>query len=196
MKEILDRIFVPSLLGFAAIFLFDYVMHGNRAIAHIPLQLVGGTVFGAVVLAVNNLLSAGSMKFLGALYGGSRDDRKVPSLSKVRAAILREDFNTARDELDNQWGLFPGNGDVLREYERYYNALEAPGAKAEHFDRLLPVLKGEDRAWTLMMLAELYAGGLKDPGKAAICCRRLLQEHPGSIHAKSARLLLEGLKQP
>ena len=58
------------------------------------------------------------------------------------------------------------------------------------------VVRGDDRAWGYLRLAEMHADLLHNPGEARKWCKRLLAEFPDSVHAPQTRALLDSLEHP
>jgi len=185
--------FVFTLIGFGLLFLMDVLRSGWGAIPHLPLTFLLAFPAGGVIFGIHRLLAESGGKIIGMIFEGSGGGKAPPGLSRVRAFIIRYEFDSARTELDGLWAAHPGNGEVLREYERLFEALKAPAGMAEQFEKCLPALRGEPLAYALMKLAELYSGEPGDKGKAATFCRRLLHGSPDSVHAPAARELLERL---
>jgi hypothetical protein len=156
--------------------------------------LVLAAIFGTSIAIVQNvMLNAGESIFLGT------SATPVPhlTLSRVRALMKQEAWPEAREEIDRLWAVYPGNGEILREYEHILvDHMHAPSAFAEFLAKAVPALKGKDRAYAMFRLAELHAGELDRKMDATFWCHRLLVEHPDSHLAKQGRDLLESLPSP
>ncbi|MEK7474985.1 MAG: hypothetical protein AAB152_05045 [Candidatus Coatesbacteria bacterium] len=130
----------------------------------------------------------------GFYAGGAGVPGPILDLSRIRSHLKREEWDLARSALDRQWAQYPGNGDLLREYERYFvDALGAPSGAVKFLEEQVPVLKGDDRAYAFMRLAELHADVLHEPEPARHWCHRLLTEFPSSPLAEQTRALLDSL---
>ena len=128
------------------------------------------------------------------LYAGSGGVAGPPlDLSVIRGFVKREEFDAARAELDREWGLYPGNGELLREYDHLFEALHAPSGAVAFYTNNLHAVSGDDRAYALLRLAEISADVLKHPLEARSWCRRLVAEFPDSPLAGQARAMLAEL---
>ena len=148
-------------------------------------------VAAAAGTALQQLISAALPDLLWRSRGSAR---KTPGLSKAHALMKQERWDEALAELETQWISFPGNGEVLRLYERLYlDGLHAPIAMVKFFMAALERLSGDDKAYAYLRLAELNSDTLGNKAEAAIWCRRLMLEHPG-FHPSTVRGLMESLK--
>jgi hypothetical protein len=130
----------------------------------------------------------------GFYAGVDRARKPILDLSRIRSHLKKEEWELARASVDRQWARYPGNGDLLREYERYFvDALGAPSGAVEFFEAQVPVLKGDDRAYAFMRLAEIHADILRQPDQAIHWCHRLLTEFPASPLAAQTKALLDSL---
>jgi tetratricopeptide (TPR) repeat protein len=149
---------------------------------------------GPFVAAAAASVVEGAASLPGVAYMG-RDGKPEPvlELSLIRSHLKREEWDQARAVLDQQWAAHPGREELLREYERYFEALGAPSAAAEFFESQTGVLKGDARAYAYLRLAEMNADVLRRPDAARHWCRRLVAEFPSSPLAPEARAMLDGL---
>lgn len=128
--------------------------------------------------------------FLTGIFTGQSFGLTKPSplLSKARVHIQREEWTEARAELETQWIAFPGNGEVLREFDRLFmDGMKAPSGLAAFYRKALSQLGGKDRAFAYMRLAELNIDHLDDRGEAHMWCSRLLTEFPSSEYTETAQ---------
>jgi len=183
--------------AFFVLLLSTNMILGGLAGTSLPFYLVVliSPIAGGIGFFLHRMISGGVAHVMTVGYTGSNSAEKFPSLSQARAFISREEWDKAHAELDLQWEKFPGDGDVLREYERLFQALHAPTGLAEHLQNALSVTKGEDLAFALLRLAELYAGVLEDRVRAESYCRRLVREFPQSPHARTGGELLAVLER-
>ncbi len=148
---------------------------------------------GLAVLAIYKLFSSFWLFLFGGLTRHGEKPVPRPALSRVRALLVREEWSEARDALDSEWSKFPGDGGLLREYERYFEKMEAPSSLATFLEDVLPQTKGSVRAYVLYRLAETNADILGNPTVALGWCRRLLDEYPSSEFAEPASLMIAKL---
>ena len=156
--------------------------------------LVVSVIFG-VAIAVGQVLmvTGGNSIFLGS------SETAVPqlTLSRVRTLMIQKAWLEAKEELAGLWELYPGNADILQEYEHVLvDHMHAPSGFADFLIKAVPVLKGDEKAYALFRIAELFAGELDRKSEAGLWCHRLLVEHPGSNYEEQAKKILEILPPP
>ena len=189
------------MISAAIIFALSFCLSWLRASWQGDCTAATGRILGACLFLA--LLFGGIIAFLQtSLLGishnvimGSTGGPPPPVLtfSKVRALTKQERWDEARAELEGLWIAYPGNGEILREYDRFYSELHAPAGMADFIRRAVPHLKGEDRTYAYLRMAELLSEHADRKPEARIWCRRILAEYPGSPHAASARTILENL---
>ena len=183
------------LLGSIYIFAAWILGNGDEATLRVFLMIVlRMSLPAALVATVAAFLHESGTGASGALYAGSEGVAGPPlDLSRIRGFVKREEFEAARAELDREWGLYPGNGDLLHEYDHLFLALHAPSGAVAFLSNNLSALKGGDRAYALLRLAEISADTLKRPAEARTWCRRLVAECPDSPLCEQARAMLAAL---
>ncbi len=157
------------------------------------LVIVMGPVCAFIGMQIH---SKGSAFLTGLMTGGSFTSAKpTPSLGKARVHMQKEEWTEARAELETQWTSFPGNGEVLREFERcLLDGMKAPSGIVDFYRKALPQIKGADRAYVFLRLAEINVDHLGNKGEAHMWCSRLLAEFPSSDHAETVRVIAEQTK--
>lgn len=183
-----------SLIIYGALFTIMGVasgMGGDISRAERVVAWVLPPCLGMAAVLTQRWTGAAWARLLGAGGGPARD---APPLSKVRSLVQREQWDDAIRELRALWARYPGHGDVLAAFERcYLDGLRAPSGFADFLQAALPVLRGEDRAYAYLRLAELNVDVLGRPPDARLWCRRLETEFPSSGHRVQARALLDRL---
>jgi hypothetical protein len=142
---------------------------------------------------MHTVLAGGVTSFFGWSTGGDPG----PMLAQARVFMKRDMWEDARLELDKAWVQYPGNGLVLREYERLFlEGLHAPTGMNEFFRHALPRLAPADKAYAMLRLAEVNADVLKDREEALRWCHHFLKEFPGHREADSITALATNLEKP
>ena len=152
----------------AATFVGSLVLSAARAAEHAKETLTIWHVLGCLVLtagfaAILSGFRSGVLSFVGRTYTGEGEDPGKPALglSKIRTYIKQERWDKAVQELEDLWIRFPGDGDVMREYERVlFEGKKDPGETALVLARFVPRLKGEYRAYAFLRLAEIHEQNL------------------------------------
>lgn len=155
-------------------------------------QIGAGLLFSAAFASIFAAVRGGALNLVDRAYiGPERPDQPVLALSKIRTFIKQERWEEAVRELEDLWARYPGDGRLMREYERVLleGRKDAAGT-ALVFARFVPRLKGEDKAYAFLRLAEIHEQ-LKDKRQARHWCDRLLVEFPKSPLAGQARAMLD-----
>jgi hypothetical protein len=100
--------------------------------------IAGSGIFGALIAAIQLL----AMKSGAAIWLGSSATPVTPlTLSRVRTLIRQESWLEAREELAGLWESYPGNADILQEYEHMMvDRMHAPSGFADFLIKAVPVL--------------------------------------------------------
>jgi tetratricopeptide (TPR) repeat protein len=119
------------------------------------------------------------------------------SFSQEQALVMQRDYTTALELFEQRILRAPGEPRVrMAAADLYRTYGENPKRAAELYrevQRIPKVMSGHD-VYASNKLADLYLGPLKEPGKALVEFRRLIERYPGSAAADHARLALANLK--
>jgi len=136
---------------------------------------------GGVAVLMHWLLGHGVTSALGWKTGGDPG----PMLAQARVFMKQEKWEDARLELDKAWTQYPGNGLVLREYERLLlEGMHAPSGMCDFFSRALPRLETGDKAYAMLRLAEVNADVLRNKEEVLRWCGYFLREFPAHRDAQ------------
>jgi len=158
---------------------------------HVVTAIFASACGGVVITMFQAMMLRGGR----SIFLGSSENETTPlTLSRVRTLTKQEAWLEAREELDRLWIMYPGNGEILQEYEHVLvDHMHAPSGFADFLIKAVPVLKGDEKAYALFRIAELFAGILDRKPEAGLWCHRLMVEHPGSHYEEQARMILESL---
>lgn len=163
------------------------------------LVLVAGT-FGFIVARVAlgiGSAAGGAARFFTA--GGSSTPYEE-QFSQEQALIMQRDYAGAAACFEQRIKVAEptpdiraviAGADVYREHALDFERSAALYRRAQKLPTLTP---GQD-VYVANKLADLYLGPLKQPGKALVEFRRLIERYPNSRTADQARLALSNLKQ-
>jgi hypothetical protein len=155
-------------------------------VAGIILMALGALAGAGLGVYLHTVLHSGVAGFLGWSTGGDPG----PMLAQARVFIKLEKWEEARGELDKAWAEFPGNGLVLREYERLLlEGMHAPSGLCDFFRQALPKLEPEDKAYAMLRLAEVNGEVLGNRQESVRWCVHFLKEFPGHRDAESVTAL-------
>lgn len=104
------------------------------------------------------------------------------------AACFEHRITLAKDRPDPR--VIIAGADVYREYKLN----DARAAELYRMAQKLPTLTPGQDIYVANKLADLYLGPLKQPGKALVEFRRLIERYPNSRTADQARMALANLK--
>lgn len=159
--------------------------------------LIGSATLGAGVMYAGFRFSeaaGGAMRYFTA--GGSSTPYEE-SFSQEQALVMQRDYATALELFEQRIVHAPGEPRVrIAAADLYRTYGENPKRAAELYrevQRLPEVMTGHD-VYVSNKLADLYLGPLKEPGRALVEFRRLIERYPGSVAADHARLALANLK--
>lgn len=163
----------------------------------IAVTLVGSATLGAGVMYAGFRFSeaaGGAMRYFTA--GGSSTPYE-DQFSEEQALVMKRDYATALALFEHRIAMAPAEPRVrIAAADLYRTHGENPKRAAELYrevQRLPEVLSGHD-VYVSNKLADLYLGPLKEPGRALVEFRRLIERYPGSVAAGHAKLALANLK--
>jgi tetratricopeptide (TPR) repeat protein len=162
---------------------------------HVTLLLAGTlsllTFFGSLGLAG---LAGRAARFFTS--GGSSTPYEE-QFSQEQALVMQRDYAGALALFEQRIAAAPGEPRVrMAAADLYMTHGENPRRAAELYrevQRSAAIAPGHD-VYVSNKLADLYLGPLKEPGRALVELRRLIDRYPGSAAAKHARMALAHLK--
>lgn len=174
------------------------------------LELTGFAAFG-FVLSAASALGAASM-YVGLRSGDAAGDAaeyftaggsSTPyeeQFSQEQALIMQRDYAGAAACFEQRIAMSKEQPDIrvllaAADLYRTYAANPARSAELYRQAQKLPLITGGQDVYVANKLADLYLGPLKQPGKALVEFRRLIERYPGSRTAEQARMALANVKQ-
>jgi hypothetical protein len=174
------------------------------------LELTGLSALGFTV-ACASALGAASM-FFGLRSGQAAGDAaqyltaggsSTPyedQFSEEQARVMQRDYAGAAALFEHRIALNRDAPDVrvlIAAADLYRTYAENPTRAADLYRQAqkLPALTPGQDVYVANKLADLYLGPLKQPGKALVEFRRLIERYPGSRTADQARMALTNVKQ-
>jgi hypothetical protein len=131
------------------------------------------------------------------IYMGGSSTPYDDNFSQEQALVMQRQYDTALHLFEQRILATPGDPRVLvAAADLYAKEGENPLRAAELYrvvQRLPDVSHGHD-VYVSNKLADLYLGPLKEPGRALVEFRRLIQRYPGTVTEKQARMALGNLK--
>ena len=148
------------------------------------------------LLGTSWILRATGLGATYVLHGGSSTPYQ-DQFSEEQALVMQRDYATALALFEHRMKLTPGDPRVcMAAADLYATHGENPKRAAELYrevQRIPDVMSGQD-VYVSNKLADLYLGPLKEPRRALVEFRRLIDRYPGSVAADHARLALDNLK--
>ena len=139
----------------------------------------------------------GTANFLGRLYGGGSFGTPTPrSYWRAQALSVRGSHREALEALEAEVLDDPGDpGPCLRAAALCIEELDDPEAAVDWYKRARKAerITAETDAYVSIRLVDLHEA-LGENGRAMVELRRLLERHPDSQYARSARARLRALK--
>ena len=117
--------------------------------------------------------------------------------SEEQALVMKRDYATALALFEHRMKLSPADPRVrMAAADLYASHGEDPRRAAELYREVqrLPELPTGHDVYVSNKLADLYLGPLKEPRRALVEFRRLIERYPGSTAANNAKLALTNLK--
>jgi tetratricopeptide (TPR) repeat protein len=167
---------------------------GQAILIGLTLGLLAPLLFYAVLF---RFVIGGTANYLGRLYGGgSSGSPTPPSYWRAQALSVRGSHREALEALEAEALVDPGDpGPYLRAAALCVEELDDTEAAVEWYKRARDArrITAQTDAYVSIRLVDLYetAG---EAGRAMVELRRLLERHPDSQYARSARARLRDLK--
>ena len=180
-------------LGVLGVILSVCIMRGAPLFVTLVLclSLPPLTLFGSLWLARG---AGAAMRYVTA--GGSSTPYEE-QYSQEQALVMRRDYAAALELFEQRIAASPFDARVrIAAADLYMTHGQNPGRAAELYrevQRLPRVGTGHD-VYASNRLADLYLGPLREPRRALVEFRRLIDRYPGSTAANHARLALANLK--
>jgi hypothetical protein len=188
---------MPAGLGGIMLFVLGNLMLGLGGLTLLLFTLIGTVTLG--VGAVYFSLKAGSAagEVASKVYMGGGSTPYEEQFSQEQALVMQRDYATALALFEQRITLSPGEPRVrMAAADLYATYGENPKRAAELYrevQRIPEVRSGHD-VYVSNKLADLYLGPLKEPRRALVEFRRLMERYPGSAAADHAKLALSNLK--
>jgi tetratricopeptide (TPR) repeat protein len=152
--------------------------------------------FAAAVVGLRAGTAAGEVA--QRVYMGGASTPYEESFSQEQALVMQRDYAGALALYEQRILLAPGEPRVrMAAADLYRTYGENPKRAAELYrevQRIPEIMSGHD-VYVSNKLADLYLGPLKEPGRALVEFRRLIERYPGSVAADHARAALANLKE-
>jgi hypothetical protein len=117
--------------------------------------------------------------------------------SEEQALVMRREYGQAADLFEHRLAMHPNDPRVLMAAADLYATHCGNPKRAAELYRLvqkLPEVGSGQDVYVSNKLADLYLGALKEPRRALVEFRRLMERYPGSVAASHAKSALENLK--
>lgn len=166
--------------------------------APLLLFLVVGIVVGYAVslFAALKLLHVASLP-AGRVYMGGSSTPYEEQYSQEQALVMQRRVPDALALYEHRIALEPGNVAARRRAADLYAGEGGnPTRAAELFREIqrIPGVRADDGVYACNRLADLYLGPLREPGRAVVELRKLIDLFPGTPGAAQARVALAELK--
>lgn len=158
--------------------------------------LFPGTLAFVAFQGTMRIMSAAGRAATYFTLGGSSTPYQ-DQYSQEQALVMRRDYAGALELFEQRIATSPGDMRVrVAAAELYMTHGANPVRAAQLFREVqrspgLPI--GQD-VYVSNKLADLYLGALREPGRALVEFRRLIERYPGSTAATHARMALDNLK--
>ena len=170
---------------------------GYGPLGLILMTLGGGSTLGVMAARVG--LGGGQVAADVAEYvtaGGSSTPYEE-QFSREQALVMQRDYAGALQLFEERIAKTPGEPRVrIAAADLYATHGANPGRAAELYrdvQRIPRVGSGHD-IYATNKLADLYLGALRQPGRALVEFRRLIDRYPGSVAAHHAKAAIANLK--
>jgi tetratricopeptide (TPR) repeat protein len=188
---------MPTALGGIMLIVLGSMMLNLGGLALVLFTLVGTATLG--VGAVYFSLKAGSAAgdVAAKVYMGGDTTPYEEQFSQEQALVMQRDYATALALFEQRITLAPGEPRVrMAAADLYATHGENPKRAAELYREVqrIPEVKSGHDVYVSNKLADLYLGPLKEPRRALVEFRRLIERYPGSAAAGHAKLALSNLK--
>jgi tetratricopeptide (TPR) repeat protein len=184
---------VPTALGGVMLMVL-----GNQMLHLGGLFTLVGTAtlgVGAVYFSLRAGRTAGDVA--AKVYMGGDSTPYEEQFSQEQALVMQRDYATALALFEQRITMAPGEPRVrMAAADLYATYGENPKRAAELYREVqrIPEVKSGQDVYVSNKLADLYLGPLKEPRRALVEFRRLIERYPGSAAADHAKLALSNLK--
>ncbi len=170
---------------------------GLTGLPLILFTLVGGFTLSAVGVLVALKLGDAAGDVAERIYMGGQGTPYQDQFSHEQALVMQRDYVGALALFEQRIQATPGEPRVrMAAADLYATHGQNPQRASELYrevQRIPEVGSGHD-IYASNKLADLYFGPLRNPGRALVEFRRLIQRYPGTTAADHARAALENLK--
>lgn len=161
------------------------------------LAAAGGVVLGVAAYAGSLRIGQAAGDTLTYFTQGGSSTPYQEQYSQEQALVMQRDYPAALELFEQRIAATPGDARVrIAAAELYMTHGENPKRAAELFrevQRLPAIPIGQD-VYVSNKLADLYLGPLREPRRALVEFRRLVERYPGSPAATHARAAIANLK--
>ena len=190
-----------GLIAFGAGILMAGVI-GSRSLGLDGWRLILFTLVGALTLSVVSVVvglrlgdAAGAVA--RRVYLGGEATPHEDQFSQEQALVMQRDYAAALALFEQRIAATPGEPRVRIAAADLYGSHGANPVRAAELyrevQRVPAIMSGHD-VYVSNKLADLYLGALKDPGRALVEFRRIIDRYPGTAAAAHAKAALANLK--
>jgi len=163
----------------------------------IPVTLIGSATLGYAAMKGGLRLTEMAGDATKYFTAGGSNTPYEDQFSEEQALVMKRDYATALALFEHRIVMAPGEPRVrIAAADLYRTYGDNPKRAAELYrevQRFPEVMTGHD-VYVSNKLADLYLGPLKEPGRALVEFRRLIERYPGSVAADHAKMALNNLK--
>lgn len=162
----------------------------------IPIAALIGFAMGK---AIGYTLLTASGATAQQVYAPAAKGTYAQTFSQIETLEARGHFAKAADAWEAVAVSQPGNAfPLIRAGELYLRKLNEPSKALDRFRmaRETPGVRAEHHRYASLKIIDLHLGPLADEGRGLVELRRLIEQHPDSREAESAREALARLKRP
>ena len=170
---------------------------GLSGLPLILFTLVGAFTLSAVGIFTGYKLGEAAGAVAERVYMGGDGTPYEDQFSQEQSLVMRRDYAGALALFEQRIATSPGEPRVrMAAADLYVTHGQNPMRAAELYREIqrIPDVKSGHDVYASNKLADLYLGPLKEPGKALVEFRRLIQRYPDSTAANHARAALASLK--
>jgi tetratricopeptide (TPR) repeat protein len=159
--------------------------------------LVGAVTLGFVAAIVGLKAGTAAGRAAARVYMGGDSTPYEEQFSQEQALVMQRDYAAALALFEQRITLAPAEPRVrIAAADLYATHGENPKRAAELYREVQrsPEVKSGQDVYVSNKLADLYLGALKEPKRALVEFRRIIDRYPGSTAANHAKLALANLK--
>jgi tetratricopeptide (TPR) repeat protein len=161
------------------------------------MTLVGALTLSAIAFFGSSALASAAGTAARAFTAGTSSTPYEEQFSQEQALVMQRDYAGALELFEQRILLAPNEPRVRLAAADLYGTHGAnPQRAAELYREVqrIPEVKSGQDIYASNKLADLYLGPLKEPKRALVEFRRLIERYPGSTAADHARMALDNLK--